>query len=100
MILPEVLGKDLMDKVIRAVFIHLDLLQDYAPLSCDVLWIEDWIKNQVAKHVHCDGTMLVQDLDIEADTFLGSKRIHVPANRIHLPCDVLGSAVRRALKNH
>src|SRR5262249_52289915 len=40
MVFPEILGKDLMDQIVRVIFVHLDLFQDHAFLARDVLGIE------------------------------------------------------------
>src|SRR5205085_11712191 len=44
MVLPEVLGKDLMDQIIRIVLIHLDLFQDDALFPRNIFGIEDGVQ--------------------------------------------------------
>ena len=100
MVFPEILGEDFVDQVVGIVLVHLDLFEDDAALAADVLGIEDRVQHQVAEHVHGDGQMLVQHLDVEADAFLGGEGIHVAADGIHLAGDLLRGAVLGALEHH
>ena len=47
MILPEVLGKDLVYQVVRIIFVHLDLFENDAALANDVFVCKDRVKNEV-----------------------------------------------------
>src|SRR5579859_1865094 len=82
MILPEVLGKYLMDKVIGIIFIHFDLFQDHAFFAGDVLGIKDRVQHQVAQNINGDGHVLIQHLDVEADRFFSGKGVHVAADGV------------------
>ena len=44
--------------------------------------------------------MLIEHLDVEADTFLGGEGVHVAADGVDLARDFLGGAVLRAFENH
>ncbi len=44
-ILPEVLGKNFVDEVVRVVLVHLDFFKDYPALSADVLVIKNRIQD-------------------------------------------------------
>ena len=44
--------------------------------------------------------MVVQDPAVEAGTLLGGKGVHLPADGVGLPGDVLGRAALGALKEH
>jgi hypothetical protein len=44
--------------------------------------------------------VLIEDFNVEANAFLGGECVHVPANRIDLPRDVLGTAMLSALEHH
>ena len=79
-IFPEILREDLMDQVVRIILVHLDLFEDDAPLTVDVLKVEDRIQDQVAQHIHCNRKVLVQDFDIETNAFLRSEGVHVAAD--------------------
>ncbi len=100
MILPEILGEDLVDQVVRIVLVHLYFFEDDAALAADVVGIEDRVQHQVAEHIHGDGQMLVQHLDVKADAFLGGKGVHVAADGIDLAGDFFRAAVLRALEHH
>src|SRR5262245_26669870 len=52
MILPEALDEDLMDEVIRIVFIHLDLLKDHPLFTGDVLVFKERVEYQIADHIN------------------------------------------------
>ena len=47
-ILPKILGEDLMHQVIRVVLVHLDLFENHSALTDNVLSCEDRIEHQVA----------------------------------------------------
>ena len=100
MVLPEILGENFMNKIIRIVLIHLDLFQNHATLAQNVLGIEDGVQHQIAEHVQRNRQVLVQNFYVEANAFFGGKRVHVSANRIHLPRNVLGGARLGPLEDH
>src|SRR4029077_12702788 len=100
MVLPEVLGEDFINKVIRIVLIHFDFFQNHPSLAANLLAIKNRIERQVAEHIHGDGKMFVQHFDAKADTLLGGEGIHVAANRVNLASDLLGGTMARALEHH
>ena len=100
MVLPEVLGENLVHQIIGAVLIHLDFFEDHAPLAADVLHIEGGIQRQVAQNFHGDRQVLIEHLHVEADALLGGEGIHVAANRIDLAGNVLGGAVFGPFEDH
>ena len=44
--------------------------------------------------------MFIEYLDIETNAFLGGESVHVSANGVDLPGNLLGRSVLRAFKNH
>src|ERR1700751_1244535 len=100
MILPKALSKDFMHEVVGIVLVHFYLFQDHASLTGDVFGIENWVQHQVAENVHRDWMVLVQDLDIEADTFLGGECVHIAADGINLPGNRLGGPGLCTLEYH
>src|ERR1700756_4638967 len=100
MILPEVLREDLMDEVVGVILIHLDFFHDHAAFPGDVGGIEYGIEHQVAENVERHRDVLVKNLDVEADAFLGSKSVHVAANGIDLARDFLRGTVLRPFEDH
>src|SRR5581483_9011402 len=79
-VLPKILGKNLMDEVVGTVFVHFDFFQDDAALTGDVLGMEDGVEDQITQHVHRDREVLIQHLDVEADAFLGGEGVHIYAD--------------------
>ena len=88
MVFPEILGEDFVDEVVGIVLVHLDFFEDDAALAADVAGVENRVQHQVAENVHSDGQMLVQNLNVEADTFLGGEGVHVAADGVHLARNV------------
>ncbi len=99
-VLPEVRRKDLVDKIIGAVRVHLDFFEDYAFFLLDVLIAKCGIQHEIAQHVHSDRQMFVEHLGVEADHLLGGESVEITADRIDGTRDVLGRPVRRALEQH
>src|SRR5262249_18516591 len=100
MVTPEVLDEDFVDEVIGIVLIHLDLFQNYAEFTADILGIENRIQHQVAQNVERDRQVLIENFDVEANAFFGGKGIHVAANGDHLACNILGGPAAGTLKHH
>ncbi len=92
MVLPEILGKNLVHQVVGIVFVHLDLFENHAPLAHDVFIVEDWIQHQVGENVERSGDMLIEDLEVEADGFFAGERVEISADRVDLAGDALGGA--------
>src|SRR5947209_10566629 len=44
--------------------------------------------------------MLIENLHVEANAFLGGESVHVAADRVNLAGNVFGTAVLRALEHH
>src|SRR5580704_11783630 len=74
-ILPEILGKDFMDQVVGIVLVHLYFFEDHTALPANVSGVEYRVEHEIAENVHGDGQMLVQDFDVEADTFFGGEGV-------------------------
>ena len=60
-VLPEILGKDLVHQVVGIVLVHLDLFENDAPLAENVLIVEDWVQHQVGENVERGGHVLVEN---------------------------------------
>ena len=58
------------------------------------------MKDKIAEDIHGEREVLIEDFDIEADTFLRRESIHIAADRINLAGDGLGGAGFRALEHH
>src|SRR5204863_5357149 len=100
LVLPEILGEDLMYQIIWIVLVHLDLFEDHALLSADVVWLENRIQDEVTEHVHRDGHVLIENLCIEADAFLSGEGVHVAADGVHLAGDIEGGSRLRPFEDH
>ena len=98
--LPEVLRKRLVDQVVGAVLVHLDLLQNHALLAADVLGRKGRVENQVAEKFKRRSNILIQYFDVEADVLLASECVQVPADGVHLARKLTCVARRRSLEDH
>ena len=87
MILPEVLGKDLVDQDVGIVLVDLDLFEDDAALAFDVGGGKDRVQDQVGEHVESDGNMVGERLDVEADGLLAGEGVEVAADGVHFAGD-------------
>src|SRR5579864_6122449 len=99
-ILPEILGKDLVDQVIGVVLVHLDLFYDHAAFTRDVIGIEDRVEDQIAENIERGWNVLVENLDVEADTFFGGEGVHITADRVNLARNLFRGAMLRSLEHH
>jgi hypothetical protein len=92
MALPERLGENLVDEVVRRVLDHLDLFEDDLLLAFDVALVERGAKDDVRQDVDRKRQMLVEHLDVIARVLFGGKRVELAANGV----DRLGDLFRRA----
>ena len=99
-VLPETLGEDFMDEVVGIVLVHFYFFEDDAALARDIAGIEDGMKDKIAENIHGERKMLIENLDVEADTFLRSEGIHIAADRIDLAGDGFGGAGLRTFEHH
>src|SRR4051812_47638676 len=70
-ILPEVLSEYFVDKIIRVVLVHFDLFNNDSAFAGNVCGIEDRIEDKIAENIERRRNMLIQNLDVKADAFLG-----------------------------
>ena len=98
--LPELLGENLVDQVVRIVLVHLDLFEDDALLACDVFAGKGGMKDEVGEDVERGLSLLFKHLDVEADIFLAGEGIQVAAHAVDLAGDLLGGAGGGALEDH
>jgi hypothetical protein len=80
MILPEPLGENLVDQVVRSVLHHLDLFDDDLFLPFNVCGAEGRVQHDVRQDVECQREMLVEDLDVVAGILFRRKRVELPAD--------------------
>src|SRR5262245_48971953 len=100
MVLPEVLSENFMDEVVRIVLVHLDFFQNHSALADNVVHRKYGVQDEIRKHVEGDGQVLVQDLDVEADTLFGGEGVQVATDGIHLASNRFGGAVASSLEHH
>jgi len=100
MVFPEILGEDFVDEVVGIILIHFYFFEDDAALARDIAAIEDGMKDEIAEDIHGERKVLIEDFDIEADTFLRRESIHIAADRIDLAGDGLGGAGLGTLEHH
>ena len=70
MALPEVLGEELVDQIVRRVLDHLDLFEDHLLLALDVVGGERRAHHDVGQHVDRQRQVLVEHLDVVAGVLL------------------------------
>ena len=99
-ILPEALGEELVDEVVRRVLDHLDLFDDDLLLPLEILDAERRVADDVRQDVDGERQMLVEHLDVVARVFLGRERVELAADRIDRLRDVLRGSAGRALEEH
>ena len=97
---PETTGENVVEKVFGIVQIHLDFFEDDLALFIDVAGVELGTKDEVGDDVEGDGEMLVEDLGVEADLFLGGEGIEHAADGVHFAGDVFGGTALGSLENH
>src|SRR5271165_1786888 len=100
MILPEILGEDFVNEVIRIVLVHLDLFHDHAAFAGDIGAVEHGIQHQIAENIERGRNVLVEHLDVEADALLSGEGIHIAADGVDLAGYLLGGAVLGPFKDH
>ena len=100
MTLPEALGEQLVDQVVRRVLDHLDLFEDDLLLALDVVRAERRVHDDVGEDVDGERQMLVEHLDVVARVLLRRERVHLTADRVDRLRDVLGAAGGRPLEEH
>ena len=100
-----VVPKDLREELFRAqvvggVLVHVDLLQDDAPLGLHRLLGEGGAVDHVPEDVQGLGQVVIQDPAVEAGALLGGKGVHLAADGIGFHGDVSGGTVLSALEEH
>jgi hypothetical protein len=97
---PEAASENVVEEIFGIVQIHLDFFEDDLALFVDVAGVELGTKNEIGDDVKGDGEMLVEDLSVEADLFLGGEGIEHAADGIHFAGDVFGGTAFSTLENH
>ena len=89
-ILPELLGEQLVDEVVRRVLHHLDFFEDDLLLAFDVVGGKLRTPHDIREHLNGQRQMLVQDLQVVAGVFLGGEGVHLAADGVDRLGNVLG----------
>src|SRR5467141_1967404 len=100
MLRPEAAGENLVKSIFGIVQIHLDFFEDDLAFFLHIFGVEFRSEDEVGDDVKGDGQVLVKNLGIETDLFLGSESVEHAADGIHFAGDGFGGAAFRALKNH
>ena len=87
-------------QVVGGVLVHVDLLQDDPPLGLHRGLGEGGVVDHVTEDVRGLGQVLVQHPGIEAGALLGGEGVHLAADGVGLPGDVLGGAGGGAFEEH
>jgi hypothetical protein len=94
------LREDFMDEVVGIVLVHFYFFENDAAFASNVAGIESGMQDEIAKDVHGERKVLIEDFDVEADAFLRREGVHVPADRINLAGDVFGGSGFRTFEHH
>src|SRR6266852_3113916 len=100
MLRPEAARENLMKEIFGIVQVHLDFFEDDLALLLHVFGVKFRAQHEVGDHVEGDGQMLVKNLGVEADLFLGGEGVEHAADGIHFAGDGFGRAALGALENH
>ena len=98
--LPELLGEDLVDEVVRVILVHLDLFKDDTLLAGDVFSGEGGMEDEIRENIEGRIGLLFKHLDVEADVFLAGEGVKVAAHAVHFAGDLLRGAGGGALEDH
>src|SRR5581483_4491658 len=55
MVFPKALRKDLMDKIVRVIFVHFNFFQDHALFAVNVIGSKNRVQNQIAQDIDGGG---------------------------------------------
>ena len=100
MIGPETTSKDVVEKILGIVEIHLDLFENDLALLFDVVGIEFRTENKIGKDIEGDGEVLVEYFSVETNLFFRGEGIEHAADGIHFAGNVFGGAAFGAFKHH
>src|SRR6266849_5547724 len=100
MLRPETSREDFVKQIFRIVQVHLDFFEDDLALLLHVFGVEFRAEHEVGDDVKGDGQVLVQNLGVKANLFLGSEGVEHAADGIHFAGNGFGGASLGALKNH
>jgi len=100
MLRPETAGENVVEKIFGIVQIHLDFFEDDLALFLNVVGIELGTKDEIGDDVKGDGEVLVEDLGVEADLFLGGEGVEHAADGVHFAGDIFGGTALGTLENH
>src|SRR6266436_1361057 len=100
MLRPESARENFVKEILGIVQIHFYFFEDHLAFLLHVFGIEFRAEHEVGDHVKGDGQVLVKNLGVEANLFLGSEGVEHAADRIHFAGDGFGGAALRALEDH
>src|SRR6266849_1652818 len=100
MLRPEAARENFVKQIFGIVQVHLDFFEDDLALLLHVFGVEFRAQHEVGDHVEGDGQMLVKNLGVEADLFLGGESVKHAPHGIHFAGDGFRGAPLRALENH
>lgn len=87
-------------QVVGGVLIHVDLLQDDPPFGLHRLLGKGGVIDHVEEDIQGLGQMAVQHPAVEAGTLLGGKGVHLAADGVGFPGNVLGGTALGPFEEH
>ena len=100
MMRPETPGEYFVKQVFGIVQLHFYFFGDNLAFLFHIFGIESRPEHEVSDDVKSDGQVLVKNLGVETDLFLGGEGIQHAADGIHFARDGFGGAALRALEDH
>jgi hypothetical protein len=97
---PEAVGKLVVNRFLRAVLDHGDLLEDNPTFLLYVIKIEPGMTDQIAKQINRHRQLFGEDFDKVAAVFPAGETIEEAANGIDFAGDSLGAAPVGAFEEH
>ena len=100
MLRPDSLGEQIVDHVVGRVLHHArNSWRTTRLLALDVPGVEPGVKQDVGQEVGGERQVLVEHRHVEAGVLLRGERVHLAADRVHRPRDVLGRPGLGALED-
>src|SRR5947209_7040483 len=100
MLRPEAARENFVKKILGIVQVHFNFFEDHLALFLHIFRIEFRAEDKIRDDVESDRQVLVKNLGVEANLFLGSEGVKHAADGVHFAGDGFGGATLRALENH
>ena len=97
---PHGLQKEVVDKLVRRVLVHLDLFEDDLLLFIELHGIERRVQKHVGQDVESQRDVAIDDLCVVAGRLFVGEGVEVSADAVHRLGDLARAATWRSFKKH